>query len=89
MITHVKHLTEALQRFNPDARLSDDLDVQSVSPATNCTITSEGFQGRSFLEDKITELEGKIEDMEPLLNKIRDELDGKSPNISQIASLFE
>lgn len=39
MITQVKHLQEALQRFNPDARLEYELDVQGASPATQCTVT--------------------------------------------------
>lgn len=38
MITHVKHLIEALERFNPDAKLKSELMVDGVSPSVECAV---------------------------------------------------
>lgn len=61
MITQVKHLQEALQRFNPDARLKYELDVQGASPATQCIVTT---PKRDELESELEKAESKIEELE-------------------------
>lgn len=89
MITHVKHLQEALQRFNPEAQLSDELEVQSVSPWTDCNIRSASFCGKDSYETRISTLEDEIEKLEGIIGEIKDVLDSASPNIEDIRSLVD
>lgn len=83
-ITHVKHLQEALQRFNPDAYLEPHLDVQGVSPQTLCVITSGSEDG---LQGKIDELMDEVEKLEKKLTGIEEECENESPSIEKIKSL--
>lgn len=64
MITHVKHLTEALARFNPDARLEYQLEVQGPSPMTQCNITA------TELELEIAELKDEVRNMQKKINSL-------------------
>ena len=52
---YVKELIEELQRFNPEARLEHEVEVQSYSPSTLCSV-------------RLPHLEQKIEDMALISN---------------------
>lgn len=80
-ITHVKHLQEELQRFNPDARIESPLDVQGVSPSTLCVITS---TREDQLQKKINELYDDLKGLEKRLENIREECSEETPNIEKI-----
>lgn len=88
-ITHVKHLLEALQRFNPDAYLEPQLDVQGTAPQNLCVITSAGFHGKQELSDEIEDLEEKVEALEKKLWEVSEECEKESPDIKKIESLSQ
>lgn len=70
MITKVQHLIDALSRFNPDARLTYELDVQGVSPATECSVTTTV----GYWSEKMKAAKNKIADLENKIAKLEHEL---------------
>lgn len=77
MITQVKYLTEALQRFNPEARLEFELDVRGISPQTECTVTVLGENPK------------KLADVEEELEASNESVDGLKDDREQIVKLVE
>jgi len=86
MITRVKHLQESLQRFNPEARLEYELDVQGISPATQCTIVPiklGGADADSIIEER-DELDARCDELLDGLKAISAEVKNEKPDIKTI-----
>lgn len=64
--THVKDAITELQRYNPDVKLSAELEIDSISPATQCNVSI--FD--SAAERKMEQLCNDNEDMEETLNRL-------------------
>lgn len=83
----VKHVIEELNRFNPEARVEDDVEIKGHSPATQCTIRVVGSPTK---DEYIEELEEKIEKMEEGINMAiaLAEEDNKEKCINKLESLL-
>lgn len=57
---YVKELIEELQRFNPEARLEQEVEVDGASPSTSCLVVNID----TSKDDRIAHLEGIISDIE-------------------------
>lgn len=68
----VEHVIEELRRFNPQARIEEDVEIDGVSPATSCLIKIVGSQ---TLQDAIKALEEENDELEEEKNKIELDLE--------------
>lgn len=68
---YVKELIEALQRFNPEARLTHEVEVDGVSPSTECTVIGGCFDDIEQLKEESRELDDRNNELIEVCNAIR------------------
>ena len=85
IITHVKHLTEALARFDPDAKLEFEMDVQGIAPASRCSVTYAGISENPIdLKESNADLDERNDELIKALEAIKDEIAKDKPNMEAI-----
>lgn len=57
----MKDIIQDLSRFNPNARVEEDVDIQGVSPETACRIETIGSEEAA---DRLEELESENENLD-------------------------
>lgn len=76
MITHVKYLIEELQRFSPDARLRDAVEVSGYSPSTECVVeVLESASEIERLNDEIESLKESLNSHQECFKQIKEAIE--------------
>ena len=67
----VKQVIEDLQRFNPEARIEEEVEVSGASPAVSCLIA---VVGNETLTGELERITGERDDVLEKIDSLRDAL---------------
>lgn len=74
--TTVREVTEALQRFNPNARLKCDIVIDGMSPAVRCDISDKSSLASAAhidrLEEENKDLDSRVDELRLALKKVKE-----------------